>query len=124
MRFERLRGQALGFSRPSPEQPSTARAQGQTAAHTDRSDRALQLGDNYLAEVLLSGRGGLFLTALLEPLAPQTRPHLSSAGALRCRIKASAPLLSPAPDQDAIGERRARKLPFLGGQTIGRMAAP
>ncbi|MFT5340467.1 MAG: hypothetical protein ACI9IO_002224, partial [Cyanobium sp.] len=50
---------------------------------------------------------------------------LSTAGALRCRIKPSPPpLLSPAPDQDAIGERRARKLSFFGGQTIGPMAAP
>ena len=57
MRVERLGGQALGFSRPTPDQPSTAGPQGQTAAHTDLSDRALQLGVNFLAEVLLSGRG-------------------------------------------------------------------
>lgn len=79
MRVERLGGQALGFSRPTPDQPSTAGPQGQTAAHTDLSDRALQLGVNFLAEVLLSGRGGLVLTALLEPLAPQTHLNLSTA---------------------------------------------
>ena len=115
MRVELLGGQALGFSRPTPDQPSTAGPQGQTAAHTDLSDRALQLGVNFLAEVLLSGRGGLVLTALLEPLAPQTHLNLSTA-------VAPPPLLSPAPDQDAIGERHARKLSFFGSQTIGRMS--
>ena len=114
MRVYLLRGQALWFSRQSPEQPSTARAQGQTAAHTDRSDRALQLGDNYLAEVLLSGRGGLVLTALLEPLAPQTRPHLSTAVALRCSHHVSV-------DFDFFSARPLEQGLFYGSsrQTIG-----